>query len=161
VLVNPQSRGRVWLRSSDPAAKPHILTNSLSEPDDVASLVAGMRLAREIAAQQPMQEIVLRELKPGSGVTEQDDLEADLRRRLMLIYHPVGTCRMSDAGEDAVVDSHLRVHGVEGLRVVDASIMPVIPGGNTYAPTLMVAEKASDMLLGRQAPAPAGAAAAA
>ncbi|MEA2223121.1 MAG: choline dehydrogenase [Solirubrobacteraceae bacterium] len=153
VLVSPRSRGRVWLRSSDPTAKPRILTNSLAEPDDVASLVAGMRLAREIAAQAPMREIVLRELKPGGGVSEQQDLEADLRRRLMLLYHPVGTCRMSDVADDAVVDSQLRVHGIAGLRVVDASVMPVIPGGNTNAPTIMVAEKAADMLLGRQAPA--------
>jgi choline dehydrogenase-like flavoprotein len=151
VLVSPQSRGRVWLRSSDPTAKPRILTNSLAEPDDVASLVAGMRLAREIAAQAPMKEVVVRELKPGTDVSEQQELEADLRRRLMLLYHPVGTCRMSDAGEDAVVDSQLRVHGIQGLRVVDASVMPVIPGGNTNAPTIMVAEKAADMLLGRDA----------
>jgi choline dehydrogenase len=151
VLVSPQSRGQVWLRSSDPTAKPRILTNSLSEPDDVASLVAGIRLAREIAAQEPMKETVLRELKPGTGVSDQKDLEDDLRRRLMLLYHPVGTCRMSDVAEDAVVDSQLRVHGIKGLRVVDASVMPVIPGGNTNAPTIMVAEKGSDMVLGRQA----------
>ena len=156
VLVSPASRGRVWLRSADPTAKPRILTNSLAEPEDVASLVAGMRMAREIAAQAPMREIVVRELKPGGHVREPAQLEADLRRRLMLIYHPVGTCRMSDAAEGAVVDSELRVHGVQGLRVVDASIMPVIPGGNTNAPTIMIAEKAADILRGRQAvPGPA------
>ena len=74
---------------------------------------------------------MLSELKPGETVTDRADLEADLRRRLMLIYHPVGTARMSDTREDAVVDSKLRVHGLEGLRVIDASVMPVIPGGNT------------------------------
>ncbi|MEA2479028.1 MAG: choline dehydrogenase, partial [Thermoleophilaceae bacterium] len=156
VLVSPQARGQVWLRSSDPTDKPRILTNTLSEPDDVASLVAGMRLAREIAAQSPLREVITEEIKPGAGVTETDDLEADLRRRLMLIYHPVGTCRMSDDGEDAVVDSELRVHGVEGLRVVDASVMPVITGGNTHAPTVMIAERAADLIRGR---VPAGAAA--
>jgi choline dehydrogenase-like flavoprotein len=149
VLVSPQARGRVWLRSSLPTDKPRILTNTLSEPDDVASLVAGMELARHIAAQRPLAEIVLRELKPGDEIHGRDDLAADLRRRLMLIYHPVGTCRMSDGGEDAVVDSRLRVHGIEALRVADASIMPVIPGGNTYAPTIMIAEKASDLIRGR------------
>jgi choline dehydrogenase-like flavoprotein len=148
VLISPQARGRVWLRSGEPDAKPRILTNTLSEPDDVASLVAGMELARHIAAQAPMAAITLRELKPGDEIHGRDDLAADLRRRLMLIYHPVGTCRMSDGGEDAVVDAQLRVHGIEGLRVADASIMPVIPGGNTNAPTIMIAEKASDLIRG-------------
>jgi choline dehydrogenase-like flavoprotein len=146
VLVSPQARGRVWLRSADPLDKPRIVTNALSEPDDVTSLVAGMELARHIAAQPPLAEIALRELKPGDDIHGREELEADLRRRMMLIYHPVGTCRMSDAGEDAVVDSRLRVHGVERLRVVDASVMPVITGGNTNAPTVMIAEKASDLI---------------
>ncbi len=83
----------------------------------------------------------MKELKPGPGVDERSDLEADLRRRLMLIYHPVGTARMSDTAHDAVVDSKLRVHGLQGLRVIDASIMPAIVGGNTHAPTVMIAEK--------------------
>jgi choline dehydrogenase len=147
VLISPRSRGRVWLRSSDPTDKPRILTNSLSEPDDVASLVAGMRLARAVADQAPLQEIIVREIKPGRDATDDADLEADLRRRLMLIYHPAGTCKMSDDAEDAVVDSELRVHGLEGLRVADASIMPTIVGGNTNAPTIMIAEKAADLIL--------------
>jgi choline dehydrogenase len=149
VLVSPQARGRVWLRSADPTAKPHIITNSLSVDDDVASLVAGMEMAREIAEKGPLDEIVLKELKPGPATVGREELEADLRRRLMLIYHPVGTCRMSDSGEDAVVDSELRVHGLEGLRVVDASIMPVIPGGNTNAATIMIAERAADLIRAR------------
>jgi choline dehydrogenase len=146
VLVSPQARGRVWLSSADPTAKARMITNSLSEPDDVASLVAGMQLARQIAGQQPLSEVVLKELKPGADTVEREELEADLRRRLMLIYHPVGTCRMSDSGDDAVVDSRLRVHGIEGLRVVDASVMPVITGGNTHAPTVMIAERAADLI---------------
>lgn len=149
VLVSPQARGKVWLRSADPTVKPRILTNSLSEPDDVRSLVDGMVLAREIASQSPLREVVVKELKPGVAAVERGDLEADLRRRLMLIYHPVGTCRMSDDGADAVVDSHLRVHGLHGLRVVDASVMPVITGGNTNAPTIMIAERAADLIRGR------------
>lgn len=150
VLVSPESRGWVRLRSADPLAKPRILTNSLAVRGDVDSLVAGMELAREITAQSPLAEVVVRELKPGPGVTDRDALEADLRRRLFLLYHPSGTCRMSDDAEAAVVDSQLRVHGLEGLRVVDASVFPVIPGGNTNAPTIMVAERASDLIRGRE-----------
>jgi len=146
VLVSPQARGQVWLRSADPAAKPRIITNSLSEPDDLESMIAGMRLAREIAAQTPLRETVIKELKPGAANVERDELEADLRRRLMLIYHPVGTARMSDTQDGAVVDSRLRVHGLEGLRVIDASIMPTITGGNTNAPTIMIAERAADLI---------------
>jgi choline dehydrogenase len=152
VLITPNARGAVWLRSADPLDKPRMITNALSDPEDVASLVAGVELAREIAAESALADVVAREIKPGPGVEDRAALEADLRRRLMLIYHPVGTCRMSDSGSDAVVDSQLRVHGVEGLRVIDASVMPLITGGNTNAPTIMIAEKASDLLRGRQPP---------
>jgi choline dehydrogenase-like flavoprotein len=141
VLVTPRSRGRVWLRSADPADKPRILTNTLSEPEDVASLLAGVALAREIAAQEPLASKVVRELKPGPGA----DLEDDLRRRVQLIYHPVGTCRMG-RDESAVVDPELRVRGLDGLRVIDASVFPLIPGGNTNAPTIMVAERGADLV---------------
>ncbi len=148
-LLAPKARGQVWLRSADPAEKPRIVTNTLSEPDDVESLLAGMRLAREIAAQAPLASVTVEELKPGASAVDRDELEADLRRRLMLIYHPVGTARMSDTHEHAVVDSQLRVHGIHGLRVVDASIMPNIVGGNTNAPTIMIAEKAADLIRDR------------
>ncbi len=146
VLVAPKARGQVWLRSADPREKPRFVTNTLSERDDVESLLAGMRMARDIAGNQPLQEIVVKELRPGPGVESGEDLEADLRRRLMLIYHPVGTARMSDTHELAVVDSRLRVHGLHALRIADASIMPTIVGGNTNAPTIMIAEKAADMI---------------
>jgi choline dehydrogenase-like flavoprotein len=146
VLVSPQARGQVWLGSADPLAKPRIITNTLSEPADVESLLAGMRLAREIAAQEPLRGLITTELKPGPAAREREELEADLRRRLMLIYHPVGTARMSDTDGLAVVDSSLRVHGLRGLRVIDASIMPVIVGGNTNAPTIMIAERGADLV---------------
>jgi choline dehydrogenase-like flavoprotein len=149
VLVSPHARGQVWLRSADPTDKPRIITNALGPPEDLASMLAGMRLAREIAGQSPLRETIVKELKPGPDAVDDEELAADLRRRLMLIYHPVGTCRMSDTDEAAVVDSQLRVHGLEGLRVADASIMPVIPGGNTNAPTIMIAEKAADLIRGR------------
>jgi len=146
VLVTPKSRGRVWLRSVDPFAKPRIITNSLTEPEDIASMVAGMKIGREIAAQ--FGAVAGREIFPGSGATTDDDLEADLRRRVELLYHPVGTCRIG-SDDMAVVDPDLRVHGVEGLRVADASVMPVIPGGNTNAPAIMVVERAADLIRGR------------
>jgi choline dehydrogenase-like flavoprotein len=147
-LIAPRSRGRISLRSADPSAKPRILTNSLAEPEDVAALVAGARLAREIAAAGPLSEVLGRELFPGAEVSSDEDLATDLRRRVELLYHPVGTCRIG-AGEDAVVDPQLRVRGVEGLRVADASVMPTIPAGNTNAPTIAVAERAADLIAGR------------
>jgi choline dehydrogenase len=149
VLVAPKSRGRVSLRSADPAAKPRILTNSLAEPEDVASLVEGVRLARAMAQAEPLASQLGRELFPGPQVAD-DDLEQHVRERVELLYHPVGTCRIG-SDEEAVVDAELRVRGVEGLRVVDASVMPVIPGGNTNAPTIMVAERAADLVRGRVA----------
>jgi choline dehydrogenase len=149
VLVSPKARGQVWLRSADPVAKPRIITNTLSEPEDLESMIAGMRLAREIAAQPQLQEITVTELKPGPTTVDREELEADLRKRLMLIYHPVGTARMSDTHSEAVVDSQLRVHGMCGLRVIDASIMPIIVGGNTNAPTIMIAERGADLIRGR------------
>jgi choline dehydrogenase-like flavoprotein len=155
VLISPKSRGHVRLASPDPYAKPSILTNSLTDPDDIRAMVAGMRLARDIVGE--FGTVAGREIFPGDGVSTDEDLEQDVRNRIELLYHPVGTCRI---GQDdlAVVDPMLRVRGVEGLRVADASVMPVIPGGNTNAPTIMVAEKAADLVLGRTA---AGAAAAA
>jgi len=146
VLVSPRARGQVWLRSADPTDKPRIITNTLSEPEDLESMLVGMELAREIAGQGPLKEIVVKELKPGPAALDRAELEADLRRRLMLIYHPVGTVRMSDTHEQAVVDSRLRVHGLQRLRVVDASIMPLIVGGNTHAPTVMIAERAAELI---------------
>ncbi|HUB74078.1 MAG TPA: GMC family oxidoreductase N-terminal domain-containing protein [Solirubrobacteraceae bacterium] len=146
VLVSPQARGQVWLRSAEPREKPRIVTNALSEPDDLASLIAGVRLARGIAAQSPLAETIVRELKPGAGNEDDAELAADVRRRLMLIYHPVGTARMSDSHPEAVVDSRLRVHGLTGLRVIDASVMPTITGGNTNAPTIMIAERGADLV---------------
>jgi choline dehydrogenase len=151
VLLKPRSRGRVWLRSADAGDKPRILTNALAEPEDVAAMVAGMRIAREIVGSEPLRSVVRRELFPGAGVGGDDaDLEADLRRRVELLYHPVGTCRM---GTDArsVVDEQLRVRGVEGLRVADASITPEITGGNTNAPVIMIGERAADLIRERSA----------
>jgi choline dehydrogenase len=148
VLVSPRARGEVTLRSSDPQAKPKILTNSLTEPEDVASMMAGLELALRIAATSPLREKIVKELTLGAAVESDAELEQALRERVELIYHPVGTCRMG-AGDDAVVDPELRLRGLDGLRVVDASVFPVITGGNTNAPTIMVAERAADVISGR------------
>jgi len=148
VLVAPRSRGRVRLHSANPTDKPRILTNSLAAPEDVAALIAGTRRAREIAAAGPFADVLGRELFPGPAMESDEQLAGDLRRRVELLYHPVGTCRMG-TDENAVVDPALRVRGVEGLRVVDASVMPTIPSGNTNAPTIAVAERAADLIAGR------------
>jgi choline dehydrogenase-like flavoprotein len=152
VLVSTQSRGNVRLRSADPADKPRIFTNTLAEPDDLASLVAGVKLAREIAAAEPLASAVRNEMLPGPGVETDEAIEAFVRSTVELLYHPVGTCRMG-TDDGAVVDPELRVRGLEGLRVVDASVMPLIPGGNTNAPTVMIAERAADLV---RAAVPAG-----
>jgi choline dehydrogenase-like flavoprotein len=150
VLVSPRSRGEVTLRSADPQAKPRILTNTLTEPEDVASMVAGLRLALRIAASSPLSDKIVKELTLGSAAESESDaeLEQALREHVELIYHPVGTCRMG-TGEDAVLDPELRLRGLAGLRVIDASVFPIITGGNTNAPTIMVAERAADLIRGR------------
>jgi choline dehydrogenase len=148
VLVSPRSRGSVRLRSADPTAKPRILTNSLAEPEDIAALIAGVRLAREITARDPLASAAGRELFPGSNVESEADIEAFIRQRVDLLYHPTGTCRIG-ADEQAVVDPQLRVRGLEGVRIADASVMPVVPGGNTNAATIMVGERAADLVRGR------------
>ena len=145
VLIAPRSRGRLQLASADPAAKPKMVGNHLADPDDVASMIAGIRTTREIIATEPMASLRGRELVPGEDVSTEEDLDAFLRSELELLYHPAGTCRMG-SDEDAVVDPELRVRGVEGLRVADASVMPLIPGGHISASVMMIAEKAADMI---------------
>ena len=148
VLVSPKSRGWVRLASADPGAKPRILTNSLSEAEDLAAMVAGVELARRIAGCEPLKSATGREIYPGPQIVSRSEIEADVRGRVELLYHPVGTCRIG-VDDRAVVDPGLRVRGIDALRVADASVMPVIPGGNTHAPTIMVAERAADLIRGR------------
>ncbi len=148
VLVSPKSRGWVKLASADPSAKPRILTNSLSDPDDLAEMVEGIKIARRIVACEPLASAAGREVYPGAEAQSDSEIEADIRKRVELIYHPVGTCRIG-VDDEAVVDPELRVRGLQGLRVADASVMPVITGGNTNAPTMMIAERAADLIRGR------------
>jgi choline dehydrogenase-like flavoprotein len=147
-LIAPRSRGHLSLRSSDPLAPPLIFGNHLSEPADMAALRWGIELAREIAAAPAFDAYRAGEFWPGSQLQGQADLERHIRSSVELLYHPCGTCRM---GQDAlsVVDPELRVHGIRGLRVADASVMPIIPRGNTHAPTVMIAERLAAWLQGR------------
>lgn len=144
--LRPQSRGHLELASADPMAKPRIYANYLSEPEDLELMLECVRISREIFASAPFLPYADREITPGEGVRDRAGLIDFIRRKAETIYHPVGTCRMgSDA--TAVVDPELRVRGVDGLRVVDASIMPRLVSGNTNAPTVMIAERASDLIL--------------
>jgi choline dehydrogenase len=146
-LVHPQSRGRLTLRSSNPLDSPLIHANYFSDARDTQRMLEGVKLARSIAATGPLAKYAKREMLPGPGAKADQALRDHIAKYAETLYHPVGTCKMgSDAA--AVVDSELRVRGVEGLRVVDASVMPTIPGGNTNAPTIMIAEKAADMIKG-------------
>ncbi|TDQ83356.1 choline dehydrogenase [Dongia mobilis] len=154
-LMRPKSLGYVKARSADPRQPPAIRFNYLKDPQDRADLRASVHLTREILSQKAMQPFAGDEIFPGIDVRTDDEIDAFVRRAIETCYHPVGTCKMGRAEDRlSVVDDQLRVHGLEGLRVVDASIMPIIVSGNTNAPTIMIAEKAADMIRGR-APLPA------
>ena len=152
-VLHPRSRGYVGLRSSDPADKPRILWNLFKDPYDLATLREGIKAIRDIFKQSPLRELGPSEFTPGPGTEDDAALEEWLRGNCLTAQHPAGTCRMG-ADENAVVDGQLRVRGLDGLRVADCSVMPDVIGGNTNAPTIMIAEKASDMILGRE-PLPA------
>lgn len=147
--LRPRSRGYLALRSADPQEKVAIHANYLSDADgfDLRMLLEAARLSRQILAQPAFDRYRGEEIFPGKAAISDAELAAFIRRKAESIYHPIGTCRMGNDAE-AVVDSELRVRGVEALRVVDASVMPVLPGGNTNAPTVMIAERAADLLLG-------------
>ena len=136
------------MRSADPKDAPRVFLNIFAEASDLAIARRGIRTARRIYATQPQARLVRRALRPGPELESDAELDAYVRETAGVTQHPVGTCSMG-AGADAVVDPALRVRGIEGLRVADASIMPTVPGGNTNAATIMVAEKASDLILGR------------
>jgi choline dehydrogenase len=144
-LITPQSRGSVSLRSANPLDPPAIRANYLSTDSDLRTMIEGVRLARRIANTRAFDPYRGAEIHPGANATSDHDITEFLRNEVETLYHPVGTCKM---GNDplAVVDPRLRVRGLAGLRVVDASIMPVVPAGNTNAPTIMIAEKAADMI---------------
>ena len=145
-LLRPTSRGSVGLASPDPLAAPRIDPNFLAERDDVDRMIAGFKAMRRIMAQPALAELGAREWSDSALAQSDEQIEQFLRARVDTIYHPVGTCRMGPDARHDVVDAELRVHGVAGLRVVDASIMPRVVSGNTNAPVIMIAEKAVDMI---------------
>ena len=143
--VRPDSRGTIMAKSADPFEKPAIQPNYLSDPNDISVLLAGTKFTREIFAQSAISQHSVVETLPGPDVRTDDQLAQYFRDFGSTIYHPVGTCRMGE-GPAAVVDPRLRVHGIEGLRVADASIMPTLTTGNTNAPTIMIGEKCAAMI---------------
>jgi len=147
VLLQPKSSGTVTLRSADPLDLPAIDPRYLTDPggDDLRTLLQGLRLARRVLAQEPLAGYVASELLPGAEARTDEALVAHLRATSQTLYHPVATCRM---GTDprTVVDPRLRVRGIEGLRIVDASVMPHLPSGHTNWPTVMIAERAAELI---------------
>ncbi|MEL6830636.1 MAG: choline dehydrogenase [Pseudomonadota bacterium] len=145
--LRPESRGSVHIKAADHAVYPAIMPNYLSDPLDEQTAVAGLRWARKFAEQPVLAKYIEHEMEPGDTIQSDEELLAYARETGGTIYHPVGTCKMAPEGDTmGVVDSELRVRGVEGLRVVDASVMPRLVSGNTNAPTIAIAEKASDLI---------------
>jgi choline dehydrogenase len=142
----PTSRGHVAIRSANPFEAPVIQPNSLSTDEDVADVIAGVRLLRRIAATAPLSQFIESEMLPGSAQHSDGELLQDFRERAGTVFHPVGTCRMGPDPAHAVVDASLRVYGIEALRVIDASVFPTVTSGNTNGPTIMVAEKGAALI---------------
>jgi choline dehydrogenase len=146
VHLRPEGRGRVSLKSPDPLAPPKIEFKFLETAYDIDAMLHGLRMARKVAAQPALKRFIAEEVQPGPAVASDEAMIEDLRNRGVSNLHPVGTCRMGN-GADAVVDARLRVSGIKGLRVADASIMPQVVGGNTNAPSIMIGEKCAAMVL--------------
>jgi choline dehydrogenase len=143
----PTSRGHIAVRSPDPRQPPAIFPNYLSTEQDLLDACIGARIMRRLAATEPLAALIDHEMLPGAAKTSDADVLQDFRERAGSVFHPVGTCMMGPTPDQAVVDSRLRVHGIAGLRVIDASIFPTVTSGNTNGPTVMVADKGASMLL--------------
>ena len=144
----PKSRGSVTIQSANPEQPPKILFNYLQHKDDIEGFRACVRLTRDIIEQSAFDDYRDEEIQPGKHIQTDEEIDAFVRQAVESAYHPSCSCKM---GEDdmAVVNSNTQVHGIEGLRVVDSSIFPTVPNGNLNAPTIMVAEKAADLILGK------------
>jgi 4-pyridoxate dehydrogenase len=155
VVLRPESRGHLELASADPRQPPRIRQNFLATDRDWATLRAGLRLVREVGRQSALRRFAAGEIAPGPEKASDDELDTHVRATAISVHHPLGTCKMGVASDPlAVVDGELRVFGIDGLRVVDASVMPDLVGGNINAPVIMIAEKAADLIRGREPLAP-------
>jgi choline dehydrogenase-like flavoprotein len=155
VLLRPESRGHIELASPDPRNPVRIRQNFLANGKDWATLRAGVRLVREIGSQPSLAPFAAGEISPGPDCRSDDQIDAHIRATAITVHHPLGTCRMARASDpEAVVDPELKVLGLDGLRIADASVMPDLVGGNINAPVIMIAEKAADLIRGRTPPAP-------
>ena len=143
----PKSRGSIHVRSANADEAPAIRANAYGVPDDVADMLDGVKIIRKLASQPALADIIIEELAPGPSVQSDAELIDDFRHRSGTVYHPVGTCRMASTIQKGVVDHRLKVHGIDGLRVADASIFPSIISGNTNAAAMMIGVKAGDMVL--------------
>jgi len=153
--LRPESRGRIELASSDPRIPARIHQNFLATEKDWATLRAGIRMVREIGKQAPLASFTTGEVGPGPDCRSDAEIDAQIRATAITVHHPLGTCKMGRASDPmAVVDPQLKVLGIEGLRVVDASVMPDLVGGNINAPVIMIAEKAADLIRARSLLAP-------
>jgi choline dehydrogenase/4-pyridoxate dehydrogenase len=149
VMLHPESRGRVTLKSRDPGAHPSIEQRFLATDADWRAVRAGVHVARELAAQPSMQRFIAREFFPGGEKNTDADIDAHIRGTAITVHHPAGTCRMGGGADElAVVDSELKVRGIDALRAVDASVMPDLVSGNINAAVVMIAEKAADLIRG-------------
>ena len=144
--LRPESLGSIHIRSADPDAQPSILFNFLKDPVDQQVMADGFNMIRKIVEQPALDDLRGAEFSPGTGVRTDDEILHWIRNNSQTAYHPIGTCRMGPEGPNTVVDDQLRVHGIAGLRIADASIFPTMPSGNTNAPAIMVGEKAAQII---------------
>jgi 4-pyridoxate dehydrogenase len=151
VVLRPESRGKIELASADPKQPVRIRQNFLATDNDWKTLRAGLRIARDVCRQAPLQPFMDREIAPGDSATDDASLDAHIRANSITVHHPLGTCKMGPPSDRmAVVDPELKVFGIDGLRVVDGAVMPDLVGANINAPIIMIAEKAADLIRGRQ-----------